>query len=75
MCQDGRNPPFPQAIPQATTVIDLLLQVVLFGLFPGCPEVVSWEGLQSPPEGIPGGCVWEHSESTFQGLNNSNLNY
>ena len=26
-------------------------------LFPGCPRVVSREGLRSPPEGISGGCL------------------
>ena len=32
---DRRNPSFPRAIPHGTAIIDLLLKVVFFGLFPG----------------------------------------
>ena len=45
--------------------IDLLLQVVLFGVSPGCPRVVSREGLRSPPECTSGG--W-HSERILRKL-------
>ena len=75
MSHDGRNPSFPRAIPNAMDGIDSLPQVVLFGVFSGCPKVVSREGLRSPPEGISGGCFWEHSESIFQSTNNPNPNY
>ena len=54
---DGPNPSFPRAIPHGMLIIDYLTKGVLFGLFPGCPRVVSREGLQSPPEGIFGGCL------------------
>ena len=57
MCPDGGNPSFQRAIPHAMDGIDYLTKGVLFGVFPGCPRVVSWEGLQSPPEGISGGCL------------------
>ena len=56
-------------------IIDLLLKVVIFGVSPGSPRVVSQEGLWSPPEGISGGCLWEHSERIFQISNNPNPDY
>ena len=68
MCGDGTNPSLPQAIPNGMDGIDVLLKVVIFGVSPRCPRVVSWEGLRSPSEGIPGGCFWKHSESTFPGF-------
>ena len=52
---DGGNPSIPRAIPHAMDGIDLLLQVVIFGVSPGSPRVVSQEGLRSPPEGISEG--------------------
>ena len=33
---DVRNPAFPRSIPNGTVTIGSLLQVVFFGLFPGC---------------------------------------
>ena len=56
MDADVPNPSFQRAIPHAMDGIDYLDKGVLFGLFPGCPRVVSREGLQSPPEGISKGC-------------------
>ena len=57
MVVDGSKPSFQRAIPHAMDGIDYLLKGVLFGVFSGCPRVVSREGLQSPPEGIFGGCL------------------
>ena len=71
---DGGNPSFQRAIPHAMDGIDLLLQVVIFGVSPGSPRVVSQEGLGVPLRAFPGG-VWEHSKRIFQGSNNSNPDY
>ena len=55
MFQDVPNPSFPRAIPHGMLIIDLLLQVVLFGVFSGCPRAVSREGFQSPSGDISEG--------------------
>ena len=62
---DGRNPAFPRAIPHGTVIIDSLLEVVLFGVSPGCPRAVSRGGFQTPSGGTFPRGVCEHSESFF----------
>ena len=56
MVADGGNPAFPRAIPHAVVIIDLLLEVVLFGVFSWCLRAVSRGGSQTPSGGISKGC-------------------
>ena len=53
---DGGNLAFQPAIPKGMLIIDLLLQVVLFGVFSGCLRVVSRGGFQTPSGDISKGC-------------------
>ena len=57
MFHDGRNPAFQQTIPHGMVNFVSLPKVIIFGVSPGSPRVVSQEGLRSPPEGISGGCL------------------
>ena len=42
MCVDVRNPSFPRAIPHGMLIIDLVLQVVIFGPFPRTISDLIW---------------------------------
>ena len=57
MDADGTNPSFPRAIPHGMLIIDLLLEVVFFGVFSGCLRAVSRGGFQTPSGGISKGCL------------------